>query len=74
MPRTTDGEKPDRNRDMEFVMLPGTTKDEMLAYWEKGWACVFHAIEPLQAEDLMRTVTIRGQEHTVIHLEIAQTR
>src|SRR5229473_3403356 len=63
---TTDGEKPDRNRDMEFVMLPGTTKDEILAYWEKGWKCVFEAIEPLQPEDLMRTVKIRGQEHTVM--------
>ena len=63
---TTDGEKPERNRDMEFVMLPETTKAEMLAYWEKGWACTFAAIEPLTADDLMRTVTIRGQEHTVI--------
>ena len=35
---TTDGEKPDRNRDMEFVMLPETTKEDMLAFWEKGWA------------------------------------
>ena len=63
---TSDGEKPERNRDMEFVMLPETTKDEMLAYWEKGWKCAFDAIEPLTADDLLRTVTIRGQEHTVI--------
>jgi Protein of unknown function (DUF1572) len=63
---TTDGEKPDRQRDMEFVMLPETTKDEMLAYWEKGWKCTFDAIEPLTADDLLRTVTIRGQDHTVI--------
>jgi hypothetical protein len=63
---TTDGEKPERNRDIEFVMLPGTTKDQMLAYWEKGWQSVFAAIEPLKADDLMRTVTIRGQEHTVV--------
>jgi hypothetical protein len=63
---TTDGEKPERDRDMEFVMLPGTTKDDMLAYWEQGWKCVFAAIEPLRPEDLMRTVTVRGQEHTVI--------
>lgn len=63
---TTDGEKPERDRDFEFVMLPGTTKNEMLAYWEKGWKCVFDAIEPLQADDLMRTITIRGQEHTVV--------
>ena len=63
---TTDGEKPDRNRDMEFVMLPDTTKADMLAYWDKGWACVFAAIEPLQPDDLMRTVKIRGQDHTVV--------
>ena len=63
---TTDGEKPERNRDMEFVMLPETTKDEMLAYWEKGWKCAFDAIEALTPDDLLRTVTIRGQDHTVI--------
>src|SRR5437867_763244 len=63
---TTDGEKPERNRDIEFVMLPETTKDEMLAYWEKGWRCTFDAIEPLTVDDLMRTVTIRGKDHTVI--------
>ena len=63
---TTDGEKPERNRDLEFVMLPETTKAEMIAYWEKGWQRTFDAIEPLRPEDLMRTVTIRGQDHTVV--------
>ena len=63
---TTDGEKPERNRDIEFVILPGTTKDEMIAYWEKGWRCVFDAIEPLGPEDLLRTVLIRGENHTVV--------
>src|SRR6266853_1143334 len=63
---TTDGEKPNRERDMEFEMLPGTTKDELLAYWEQGWQCVFAAIEPLSPDDLLRTVLIRGQEHTVV--------
>ena len=63
---TTDGEKPERNRDMEFIMLPDTTKDELLAHWEKGWKCVFEAIEPLTAADLMRTIRIRGQDHTVV--------
>lgn len=63
---TTDGEKPERDRDIEFVMLPGTTKDELVAYWEQGWERVFEAVGPLQPDDLMRTVTIRGQEHTVI--------
>jgi hypothetical protein len=63
---TTDGEKPERNRDIEFVMLPGTTKDDMIAYWDRGWKCVFDAVEPLTPEDLMRKVTIRGQDHTVV--------
>jgi hypothetical protein len=63
---TTDGEKPERNRDIEFVMLPETTKEEMLAYWEKGWKVTFDAIEPLTPDDLMRTITIRGKDHTVI--------
>ena len=63
---TTDGEKPERDRDIEFVMLPGTTRDDMIAYWERGWTSVFDAVEPLQPDDLMRTVTIRGQDHTVI--------
>jgi hypothetical protein len=63
---TSDGEKPERNRDMEFVMLPETTKEDMLRYWEKGWKCTFAAIEPLTAEDLLRTVTIRGQDHTAM--------
>src|SRR5207249_1900475 len=56
----------ERNRDMEFVMLPETTKDEMLAYWEKGWKVTFDAVEPLTPGDLMRTVKIRGQNHTVV--------
>src|SRR5437764_13450488 len=63
---TTDGEKPERNRDMEFVMLPETTKEEMLAYWEKGWKVTLEAIESLTSDDLMRTVAIRGQDHTVV--------
>jgi len=63
---TTDGEKPERDRDMEFEMLPGTTKDDLLAYWEYGWERVFDAIGPLRPDDLMHTVRIRGEDHTVI--------
>jgi len=47
-------------------MLPETTRDEMIAYWERGWKCVFDAVEPLRPDDLMRTVRIRGQDHTVV--------
>src|SRR5436190_15688273 len=63
---TSDGEKPNRERDMEFVMLPETTKADIVAYWERGWQCVFDAIGPLSADDLMRIVKIRGQDHTVV--------
>jgi hypothetical protein len=63
---TTDGEKPNRNRDMEFVIESKTGKDDVVAYWEQGWQRVFEALEPMQAEDLGRKVLIRGEEHTVI--------
>jgi hypothetical protein len=62
----TDGEKPERNRDMEFVLAPETTRDELVSHWERGWAHVFHAVESLRPEDLARQVFIRGQAHTVV--------
>jgi hypothetical protein len=57
---TTDGEKPDRNRDSEFIAPPATRK-ELLDLWEEGWSCVFQALEPLSDADLGRTVMIRGR-------------
>lgn len=63
---TTDGEKPDRNRDLEFVMTPETSKEDLMADWEKGWSCLFAALEVLQPEDVERKVLIRGKEHTVV--------
>jgi Protein of unknown function (DUF1572) len=63
---SSDGEKPNRNRDMEFVIEPQTTKDDVLAYWERGWTCVFEALEPLRPEDLEKKVMIRGEEHTIV--------
>ena len=63
---TSDGEKPDRNRDMEFVIEANTTKADVLDYWERGWACVFAAVEPLTPEDFEKTVTIRGEKHTIV--------
>ena len=63
---TTDGEKPNRNRDMEFVIESDATKNQVVDYWERGWHCLFNALEPLKAEDLERTVLIRGEEHTVM--------
>ena len=63
---TTDGEKPDRNRDMEFVIEPGITRDQLMAYWERGWREVFAAVEPLSPDDFKKKITIRGVEHTIV--------
>jgi hypothetical protein len=62
---TSDGEKPDRQRDSEFVDPP-ETREALLAVWEEGWSCVFNALEPLGDGDLSRTVTIRGEAHSVM--------
>jgi len=62
---TTDGEKPDRNRDGEFE-APATTRAELMAIWEEGWKCVFDALGGLNEADLGRTVTIRGEAHSVM--------
>jgi uncharacterized damage-inducible protein DinB len=62
---TTDGEKPDRNRDGEFEHPP-STRQELMAMWEAGWQCVFNALEPVTDADLGRTVAIRGEPHSVM--------
>ncbi|MGD0369422.1 MAG: DUF1572 domain-containing protein [Acidobacteriaceae bacterium] len=62
---TTDGEKPSRNRDGEFEEPPAT-RAALLATWEAGWACLFAALQPLTDADLARTVTIRGEAHSVL--------
>jgi hypothetical protein len=61
----SDGEKPDRQRDLEFEILGNEDKDEIFRQWERGWQCLFGALEPLTAEDLEKTVTIRGEPHSV---------
>src|SRR5438552_18780566 len=63
---TTDGEKPDRHRDQEFEISIDATRADMVRQWEEGWSCIFSAIEALTPEDVMRTVTIRGEPHTVL--------
>jgi len=62
----TDGEKPDRNRDMEFVIDTETTRAHVVDYWERGWQCVFDAVGPLTPDDFDNRVTIRGEEHTIV--------
>lgn len=63
---TTDGEKPDRFRDREFEIPSSITRADVMKWWEEGWACAFTAIDALQPEDLMHTVTIRGEPHSVL--------
>ncbi|MBI4736622.1 MAG: DUF1572 family protein [candidate division NC10 bacterium] len=62
----SDGEKPDRNREREFVTETGDTRDRILERWNGGWHCLFEALAPLTGADLGRTVLIRGEAHSVI--------
>lgn len=62
---TSDGEKPDRNRDTEFV-APPATRGELMRIWNDGWERVFHALEPLSDADLEREVSIRSEPHSVM--------
>lgn len=62
---TTDGEKPNRNRDAEFEII-GDTRTSLMSFWESGWQTLFDSIGPLSESDLARTVTIRGEPHTVV--------
>jgi hypothetical protein len=62
---TSDGEKADRNRDTEFE-APPQTRQALMQLWEQGWELVFAALRPLSDQDLTRTVTIRGEAHSVM--------
>jgi uncharacterized damage-inducible protein DinB len=62
---TSDGEKPDRNRDTEFEDAP-ETRAALMELWERGWKYLFDALEPLPDSDLERTVTIRTEPHSVM--------
>lgn len=62
---TSDGEKPDRNRDSEFV-AHGETREDLSEFWEIGWQAVLATVESLKPEDLEKTVKIRGEDYTVV--------
>lgn len=62
---TTDGEKPDRNRDDEFIDK-GESREELFKKWEEGWKCLFNVLDKLNSEDLSLIVKIRNEDHTVI--------
>jgi len=70
---TSDGEKPDRDRDAEFELTPIDTREQTLALWEQGWAVVFAAISSLAPADLGQRVRIRGESHSVIEAINRQT-
>lgn len=63
---TSDGEKPTRNRDREFEAEPGDTPARIRDEWDRGWTLVLETVSSLEREDLDRTVTVRGEAHSVI--------
>ncbi len=63
---TTDGEKPDRNRDGEFEIDRTPGRADVLADWESGWSRLFETLDDLRPDDLLQNVQIRGERHSVI--------
>lgn len=62
---TTDGEKPTRNRDGEFVLTEQDTRAALLAAWEQGWQTLFDTLASLTPADLDKQITIRGEAQSV---------
>jgi hypothetical protein len=63
---TSDGDKPWRDRDNEFIIGPQDSREQLLAAWEQGWQVLFGTLASLSEQDLLKTVTIRREEHTVL--------
>ncbi|MFL5602598.1 MAG: DUF1572 family protein [Gemmatimonadaceae bacterium] len=63
---TTDGEKPDRNRDSEFESEEPVSREQLLKWWNDGWDIALSSIEALTPEDLVRTIRIRDEELVVV--------
>lgn len=63
---TSDGEKPDRNRDQEFIIEANANRADIVRAWEQNWSLVLDTLASLQPDDLARTVTIRGEPHSVL--------
>jgi uncharacterized damage-inducible protein DinB len=73
---TTDGDKPWRDRDAEFVIGPNDTRFRLVIAWDTGWAALFRTLSSLREEDLIKAVSIRGEVHTVmqaIHRSLTHT-
>ncbi len=71
---SSDGEKPDRNRDMEFLTEPGDTRESRMEQWETGWRCVFETLESLTPGDLHKTVFVRAQPQPALEAIQRQLR
>jgi hypothetical protein len=63
--RTEDGEKPWRNRETEFADNFASVK-ELLDYWEKGWSCLFDAVQSIREDELSAIIYIRNEGHTIL--------
>ena len=68
---TTDGEKPDRDRDDEFIDTLAS-RGQIMSCWENGWACLLRTLDSLTDDDLPKIVTIRGEPHTVARAILRQ--
>ncbi|MEH6940734.1 DUF1572 domain-containing protein [Bacillus sp. JJ722] len=62
---TSDGEKPDRNREQEFVD-PIQAGQDLIRSWNQGWNILFDALHQLTEQDLLKNVYIRGESHIVL--------
>jgi hypothetical protein len=69
---TTDGEKPDRNRDAEFIDQ-NESREQLMDQWNKGWKVFMDTLHSLKEDDLLKTVTIRGEGLTVLQALNRQT-
>jgi uncharacterized damage-inducible protein DinB len=62
---TTDGDKPTRDRDSEFVLTAADTRVNLMPAWDRGWQAILATVQSLTPADLTREITIRGEKHTV---------
>jgi hypothetical protein len=63
---TSDGEKPDRDRDAEFEIVPSDTRAALMERWEAGWSAAFSSMDALTPADLDRTIRVRGEPHSLV--------
>jgi uncharacterized protein DUF1572 len=70
---TTDGEKPNRDRDREFEQAQADSRASITAQWEDGWTRLFDAVRSLSVDDLSKTIHIRGEAHSVVEAISRQT-